>query len=336
MDIGKLPQDMLAQLVSRVKLDPRVVVGPGIGEDAAVIDFGQTLLVAKTDPITFATDRIGAYAVHVNANDIAVMGADPKWFLAAILLPETATPRDASAVFDQVLSACDALGISLVGGHTETALGIDRPIVVGCMLGEVKPESLVTTAGASPGDTIMLAGGIAIEGTALLAREAPDALLSAGLTEELIEVCRNYLVEPGISVVRAAKAATEAARVHSMHDPTEGGLATGLAELAAAAGVGVEVEWDMIPILEGTAYVCRALGLDPLGLIASGSLLLTLDPSDAQAALIALDRAGIAAAAIGRVTCSDAGLKLRRDGKLVDLPRFSRDEIARFFAEWRR
>ena len=98
----------------------------------------------------------------------------------------------------------------------------------------------------------------------------------------------------------------------------------------------MEVEWDMIPILEGTAYVCRALGLDPLGLIASGSLLLTLDPSDAQAALIALDRAGIAAAAIGRVTCSDAGLKLRRDGKLVDLPRFSRDEIARFFAEWRR
>jgi len=310
-----------------------VIVGPRIGEDAAVIDFGATLLVAKTDPITFAIDRIGWYAVNINANDVAVTGADPKWFLASILLPAGSPPSDAASIFDQILRACDALGVSLVGGHTEITLGLDRPIVVGCMLGETRRENLITTAGAQVGDSIVLTGGIAIEGTALLARDAPDALRKAGVTEELIDLSRNYLIEPGISVMRAASIARSAGRIHSMHDPTEGGLATGLAEVAIAAGVGLEVEWEEIPVLDGTEAVCAALGLDPLGLIASGSLLITLDTADVPAVLRALRDSGIRAAVIGRIVSKEEGLKLRRGGKLTDLPRFPRDEIARFFAD---
>src|SRR3989337_4013021 len=131
MDVGKLPNDLLASLLSRVEpRDPRVIIGPGIGWDAAVIDTGgPRLLVAKTDPITFASDLIGWYAVHVNANDVACMGARPAWFLATVLLPEGAPLDLSEAVFGQVLEACDSLGVELVGGHTEFTYRLERPIV---------------------------------------------------------------------------------------------------------------------------------------------------------------------------------------------------------------
>ena len=140
VNVGKLPARTLGDLLSRITLDDRVIVGPNVGVDAAVIDYGDTLLVAKTDPITFATDQIGWYAVNVNANDIAVMGADPKWFLATILLPPGASERVVEGVFEQILEACKTLGVGLVGGHTEITYGLEREIVVGCMLGETTRE----------------------------------------------------------------------------------------------------------------------------------------------------------------------------------------------------
>ena len=108
----------------------------GIGEDAALIDYGDKVLVAKTDPITFATDLIGWYAVQVNANDIACAGATPRWFLASLLLPTSITEDGIAAIFAQLTDACAALDVSLVGGHTEITQGLSQPIVVGCMLGE--------------------------------------------------------------------------------------------------------------------------------------------------------------------------------------------------------
>ncbi|MBI2842012.1 MAG: hydrogenase expression/formation protein [Armatimonadetes bacterium] len=333
MEIGKLPHELLDRLISRAKLDARVIVGPMVGEDAAVIDFGPTLLVAKTDPITFATERIGWYSVNINANDIAVTGADPKWFLATVLLPECAKEEIAVEIMDQILSACDELGMSLVGGHTEITYKLDRPIVVGCALGEVKKGDLITTGGAKIGDAVILTGGIAIEGTALLAREAAEHLLSQGVAEETIEISRNYLTEPGISIVRAAAFARRSGRVNSMHDPTEGGLATGLFEVAVAADVGLEIDFERIPVLPETEEICRALKLDPLGLIASGSLLLTVDPADAGRVAASLTAEGIVASAIGAVVDKENGLKLIIAGKRTDLPKFPRDEVARFFSE---
>ena len=83
MDVGKLPADLLNKLLNATAIsDPRVLLGPRVGADAAVIDMGDTVLVAKSDPVTFAADRIGWYAVQVNANDIVCLGATPKWFLA--------------------------------------------------------------------------------------------------------------------------------------------------------------------------------------------------------------------------------------------------------------
>jgi hydrogenase expression/formation protein HypE len=331
--LGKLPADVLTRLLATLApTDPRVIVGPGVGMDAAVIDMGDRLLVAKTDPITFATDSIGWYAVQVNANDIATTGATPRWFLATALLPEShADAAMAEEIFTQIHSACLAIGVSLVGGHTEITYGLDRPIVVGAMLGEVARDRLVTPSSAQRGDAILLTKGIAIEGTAIIAREKGSALSEFG--DEFLERCRKFLVEPGISVVRDAAIATRCAagRVHAMHDPTEGGLATGLYEMAQAAGIGMMIEAAAVPVYPETLALCRATGLDPWGLIASGGLLLAVQAADAESIIRALEAQGIRAAVIGQATEAAHGVKLHGPEGIRDLPRFGRDEITRLF-----
>lgn len=328
---GKLPQKKLSRLLSRyAQKDRRVVVRPGIGRDATVISFPDRYLVAKTDPVTFATDQIGWYAVHINANDVAAMGGIPRWFLSTLLLPAGQVgANEVEAIFAQISAACDELGAVLCGGHTEMTIGIDRPIVVGQMLGEVAKENLVIPDRVRPGDEIILTKGIAIEGTALIAREMGE--LKKHFGEDWIQKCRNLLRVPGISVVREARIACEVARVHAMHDPTEGGLATGLHELAAAARVGMLVEREKISILPETAMLCRQLQLDPLGLIASGALLIVSAPEDSCKIREALMAEGISAAVIGRIREGKKGVKLLSQGKAMDLPFFSRDEVARLF-----
>jgi hydrogenase maturation factor len=329
--LGKLPAEHLARLLGRyAPSDPRIVLGPGVGRDAAVISFGDRYLVAKTDPITFASDEIGWYAVHVNANDIACTGATVRWFLATLLLPEgQADEALVDTILGQITDACEELGVALTGGHTEITYGIDRPIVIGCMLGEVAPQDLVRPDMARPGDALLVTKGIAVEGTAIIAREKSDEL--ADLDEPLLERCRDFLYDPGISVVQDAAVATAAGEVRAMHDPTEGGLATGLWELAEAAGVGLEIDEDAIPILPETRTLCAPLGLDPLGLIASGTLLMAVAPGDAPAIIAALDGNGIAATEIGRVIERERGIRLQRQAGERALPHFERDEIVRLF-----
>jgi hydrogenase expression/formation protein HypE len=331
--LGKLPSQHLARLLANHTVsDPRVVLGPGIGCDAAVIDFDERLLVAKTDPITFASDEIGWYAVHVNANDVACTGAAPRWFLATILLPEgRTTPSQVDAIFGQIDDACRELGVTLVGGHTEITHGLDRAVVVGSMLGEVTPERLVKPGGARPGDALLLTKGIAVEGTAIIARELACRGKMAGIDTAVIERSQRFLYDPGISVVRDASVATAAGRVHAMHDPTEGGLATGLEELAEAAGVGLEIDEGTLPILPETETLCTPLGLNPLGLIASGALLLAVAQRDGPKVVKALQEAGIPAAEIGRVVPQENGITLRGASSGRPLPHFDRDEIARLF-----
>jgi len=335
VDVGKLPNQLLAQLLACIGPDRsgRVVVGPGVGQDAAVIEMGERLLVAKSDPITFASDLIGWYAVHINANDVACMGARPAWFLATILLPEGAAPSLAEGIFQQVLDACQGMGVELVGGHFEITYGLERPIVVGAMLGEVERERLVRGSGAQPGDCLVLTKGIAIEGTAVLAREAGDSLERLGVPAAVLEEARGYIFRPGLSVVREALLAAESAPVHAMHDPTEGGLATALYELATASSVGLAVREAAIPVLPCTEAVCRAAALEPLGLLASGALLIALPAAHCDALLARLAEADIAAACIGAVTQESAGVIMEGlSGGREPLPQFARDEVARFLA----
>jgi len=318
---------LLADLLGTLPGDPRVVVGPRPGEDAAVIDMGDHYLVAKTDPITFVSDTAGWYAVQVNANDIATTGAVPRWFMASILLPGgKADESMARAIFEQLRDACRALNVTVVGGHTEITYGLDRPIVTGVMLGEVAKDRLVTTGGAQPGDVVLLTKGVPVEGIAILAREQ-RAALAATFDAALLDRCANFLYEPGISVARDAQLATGVGGVTSMHDPTEGGLATALWELCDASGRGIRLN-GTAPILPEAA-LCTALGLDPWGVIASGALLFTARPDQLPAMQTAFDQAGINLFALGQVVESPGVMK--PDG--TALPRPARDEIARLYEQ---
>jgi hydrogenase maturation factor len=321
-------------LLDRYRLeDERVVLGARVGEDAAVLDMGDRYLVAKTDPITFATDQIGWYAVHVNANDIVTTGAVPLWFLATVLLPEKGSDEaSVEEILRQMHAACSELGVSLVGGHTEITYGLDRPMVIGQMLGEVEKEKLVTSGGAREGDAIVLTKGIAIEGTALIAREKEQDLRRRGYTDDFIARAQGYLREPGISVFREARRACLDFDVHAMHDPTEGGLATGLRELALASQVGLVVDEGKIEVLPECRRLCAEFGLDPLGTIASGALLLALSLEDAGELVRVLAAEQIPSAIVGRIVPEAEGIMMETRGGMVHLPLFPRDEITKLFA----
>ncbi len=333
LPLGKLNFDILERLLEKYPgaLDERLIVGPKVGEDAAVIDFPDRYLITKTDPITFAMDEIGWYAVHINANDIAIRGAKPRWFQPAILLPEgRATESLVEEVFGQISRACRDLGVTLVGGHTEISRGLDHPIVVGSMFGEVDKGKLVTTSGARPGDDILLTKGIVIEGTAIIARERQQDLRKRGYEEGFIQRCMDYLYEPGISVVKDALLANQF-EIHSMHDPTEGGLATGLYEMARASRVGMLIYGDKINLLPDSERLCAEYGLDPLGTITSGSLVLATDPKNAQMVLETYLNSGIKASLIGRVEERSFGIKILKDDGMGDLKWSEKDDITRIF-----
>ncbi len=331
---GKLPPELLQRLLaSYTKADPRVIVGAAVGEDAAVIDMGDRYVIAKADPITFATDAIGYYAVVVNANDIATRGGQPKWFLATLLLPEhDCTEALVESIFAQIAQACETLRIALIGGHTEVTYGLDRPILAGHMLGEVAPTALVTTAGAQVGDVLLLTKGICLEGASIIARERESDLRRRGLCEGVIRRAKDFLFDPGISVVRDAQIACGAGRVHAMHDPTEGGLAMAIHEVATAAHVGVVMDRARLPILEEAALLCQAYELDPLGTIASGALLIATPLEDAQIIQDALQAHGVRCGAIGRIVPHAEGVVLKVGQECQPLPRFVRDEITKLFA----
>jgi hydrogenase maturation factor len=331
---GKLDYALLSELIADLPLDERTVVGPRIGEDAAVVDMGDRYLVATTDPITFATDLIGWYAVHVNANDVASMGAKPKWFMAVVLLPEGQTDEAlVRGIFAQMRDACKSLGVAFIGGHSEITPELPRPIVVGTMLGEVGKDKLVTSSGAQVGDAVLVTKGFPIEGTAIIAREKEDELKKRGVPDDIIERAKNFLFDPGISVVRDALIACSVANVHALHDPTEGGLARGLWELAEASQVTIEVDAMALPVVPEGQHLCQIFGLNPLGTISSGTLLICVSEHEADKVMAALRSEGIAVERIGQVIGKGESRVLVRcpDGKLEKLPDFPKDEIVRLF-----
>jgi hydrogenase expression/formation protein HypE len=333
LPVGKLPLEHLRSLLRhQSKHAPRLLIGPQIGEDAAVIDAGDRYLVIATDPVTFATDQIGRYAVHVNANDVAVLGARPLWFFLVMLLPEKrTTPELAETIMADVRSACEELDVAIGGGHTEITQGLDRPILVGQILGEVAPTRLVRKTRITVGDQILLTRGLAIEGVAILAREKSDRLRDR-IDADVLARAARFLIDPGISVVSAALAAANVGEsVHGMHDPTEGGLATGLFELVAPAGLGLQVIRERIPVFAETDVICNALRLDPLKLIASGALLIAVAPDGADPVLTAIRAAGISVAVIGEVRPANEGITIMTTGKVAPLTPSVQDEIARGF-----
>lgn len=314
--------------------DPRVLVGPGVGEDCAVVDMGDRVLIAKSDPITFAADNVGRYVVQVNANDVACTGGIPRWFLPTVLLPASCTTDDLRIIFADISEACRQIGVAIIGGHTEVTEGLPRPIVAGTMLGEIENRSrLVSTGGALDGDSIIVTTGVAIEGAAILAREHADQLRALGIDESALDIAAGYLDDPGISVLPAARALFETGTVHSMHDVTEGGLITALREIATASNLGLVAEAESVPLLPECEAICNVLSIEPLGLLGSGALLATMAASDVPNALRALDRVGVSGWEIGQMMEPADGLWLiDRTGERA-LPELRRDELARYLEE---
>lgn len=333
---GKVSAPLLARLLTSLPTrHPQLVLGPGIGEDAAVIDFSPgKLLVAKSDPITFATDEIGYYAVNVCANDLGVTGATPRFYLPTLLLPElTTTAQTVETIFAQLAAACRKLDIVVAGGHSEITAAVNQPVLAGTMLGEVNRDHVVRSAGCRPGDVVLLAGVCPVEGTSIIAREKRADLLARGWAAERVDAAAHFLYEPGISVLAPALAAADARLVTAMHDPTEGGIATGLLELAIASGNGLEVNLDAIPIPNIAAELCAVYGLDPLGTIASGALLATAPPDHVDSLQSIWHELGVESAAIGRVLPADEGIYALHNGQRIDLPRFDADEIVKLWRE---
>ena len=332
---GKLPPGLLNRLLKKYALPaPGVVVGPGIGLDAAVVDAGipGEYLILKTDPITLVGEDLGFYAVNINANDIACMGGTPRWFTAAVILPEgRADEALVESIFRSLSETCASIGVSLTGGHTEITHGIDRPIIVGNLTGTVPRDGLKTAAGVQPGDSIILTKGIAIEAVSIIAREKRAELLQA-YPREFVERCAGFIHEPGISVVKDARIAIGAGDVHALHDPTEGGLSSGLYEMAEAAGVRLVIDAERIPVLPEAAELLGRYRLDALGTIASGALLIAAPEGEAEKIVQALQAEGIPASRIGSASKGEKGVALLKGGASLDFPKLERDEITKIFS----
>ncbi len=338
LPVGKLKHDFLKQLLPTHDGSTDLVVGPKIGEDAAVIELGDNYLVATSDPITFATEDIGWYVVCVNSNDIAAMGAVPKWLLVTLLLPEDATtPEMVRDIMGQLTQACAEFDIALCGGHTEVTPAVTQPVVIGQMMGVTHKNALFTSADACAGDVLILTKGVGIEATAIIARECEEEVREK-CDAQFLEEAKNYLTDPGITVLKDAQIAIATGGVHAMHDVTEGGISTAVHELATAAELGVVVYSDKLlgsPVLYGdiTRTLCNMFRLNPLGVISSGAMLIAAEPKKGEAICQNLGRSGISAGIIGKFLPSEQGLWLEDTaGTQQPLPIFETDEIAKLFS----
>ncbi|KON27266.1 hypothetical protein AC481_05290 [miscellaneous Crenarchaeota group archaeon SMTZ-80] len=327
LNFGKVPYKELKDTVFKhlgMKND-KVILGPKVGEDGAIINIGSKFLVISTDPITGATKNVGWLSVHINANDIASFGVKPSWYLCSILLPKNSRKKLISEIMSEIDKACKELGIAVIGGHSEVSAGLNRPIVFGTMIGETKKTRYVTSSGTKPGDKIILTKSIGLEGTSILANDFYDVLKNK-IDNQILKRGRDFIQH--ISVVNEALIAMKVGGVSAMHDLTEGGLLNGLWETAEASKTGIKIFEEKISVKEETKKICKALGIDFLGLLSSGALMICCRPDKAFQILSALENSNIYASIIGETTSLEEGRFMIRDnGKRVKINPLAQDEI---------
>ncbi|MFX1465953.1 MAG: AIR synthase family protein [Promethearchaeota archaeon] len=329
---GKIPVDVLRKIVFEHlgTRNPRLLLAPGIGEDAAIIKMNGKVIVVTSDPITGSLESIGWLSVHINANDIATCGAVPLWYLTTILLPEK-TEIDHREILNQITSQIDAaskeLNITVAGGHTEITPGINRPIVIGFMVGETEIDNYVTSNGAKPGDQIIVTKSVGLEGTSILAEEM-ETILKGHLKDSVILQAKEFIKK--ISVVKDSQIAMSVGGVNAMHDPTEGGIFLGLHEIADASHIGLQIEETLIPVAHETEAICEFFEIDPFQLISSGCLIISASPEKTSMIIEQLESEGIAAMVVGEFV-SDPQIRkiLTSKNKYRDLPRPTSDHLWR-------
>ncbi|WP_224335686.1 AIR synthase family protein [Haloprofundus halobius] len=291
------PEDLAAYVFSRTGApNDDLLVGPAFGEDAAAVRVGGETLVVSSDPISLAAERIGTLGVAIVSNDVAACGGVPEWLTCTILLPDD-DPALLDTVTAQLDTEAERLGITIVGGHTESVLALSRPLLSLTCAGTA--DSYVPTGGARPGDRVLLTKAAGVEGTAVLASDFADDLDVADATAFFDE----------LSVIPDAAALAPFAT--AMHDPTEGGVVAGLTEMAVASDAVLSVDPDDIPVRDETRRLCKAVDVDPLRILGSGALAATVTEDVADDALAALDEAGIDATEIGTVERETGATGLR-------------------------
>ena len=326
---GKIPPRVLRQVLDRLGGGAGLDPGPASGEDAAVAAAGsESRIVLAADPITFPSADPGWHAVVVNANDVAATGGEPRWFLSSILVPPGTDAARIVQIADGIRVGCREVGAVPAGGHTEVTSAVRHEVVAGAMVGVARPECVKPSGGAREGDLLVMTKGIAIEATAIIATEFAEDV-SRRFGPEFQTRSARFLRDPGISVVPEARIAAGTPGVHAMHDVTEGGLATAIREMADAAELGAMIEAAKIPRFAESKRLMNRYGLDILGAIGSGALLIACSQAGADGLLRRLKEARIAGCVIGRFVRPAGGIRLFDGTSPRDLPRFEADEITR-------
>ena len=302
--VGKLPPEILERNVLRYRgaHRPEVLVGPGLGEDAALIRWGnEPYLVVASDPVVGASHGAGRLLVHINANDVACKGGEPAWFVTTLLVPVRCGVDYIRRLMEEIHDVCSELGIAVAGGHTEITDRYEHPVLVGTMMGYSRYD--LRTDKIKAGDVLLATKHVGLEGMSIIANDRAD-LLSFLNGEELNEV-RSW--QGDLSVLKEARLLRDL--VSYMHDPTEGGLEGGILEICASCALDVELAGNL-PISPLTARAAEKIGFDPLHLISSGVLVAALPSRNVGAAMDRLDAAGIKAGIIGRFVERGGGNKM--------------------------
>lgn len=334
---GKVPPKIMERIVYRRlgATDQSVLVGPAVGEDAAIIDIGGGLaLIVHNDAISGASKLLGWLAVHIVANDVAVRGAKPRWFLMSLFLPENSTEDLLDNIMAQVDDAAKELEVMVVGGHTEKTSGINRPLVGTTAIGLTEISRIVTSSGARAGDYLLMSKTAALEGTAIICIDFTEALRRRGVSDGVLEEGSRFLTK--VSVVKEALALAEKGLATAMHDPTEGGILGGVAEIAYASRKTIELWVERVPVAKETKVIADVLHIDVLRLISSGALIATIPPNKVDEAIKTLHSLNIEANVIGRVK--------EHTGHLIEVIKNSSvtyvdnvyipDEIFRLWGSW--
>lgn len=299
MKIGKLPESVLKRSIFRQLHTTRaeVLSGAAVGEDCAAVELAEgEVFVLSTDPITGTVTDIGKLSVLVTLNDISSAGAEPVGLLMTMLLPPETEEAEIRAMVRQMEEECARYQVQIMGGHTEVTRAVNQPLISVTGVGKAPKDKLLKSGGAVPGDDVVITKWIALEGTSILAKEKEAELLTR-YPADLINTAKGF--DQYLSVVPEAAIAVKSG-VHAMHDVTEGGIFGALWEVAEASGVGLEIDFKKIPIRQESVEICEFFHINPYELISSGSMLMAAP--DGTGLVRALEKAGIPAAVVGKVT----------------------------------
>ncbi|TDX52345.1 AIR synthase family protein [Orenia marismortui] len=323
IDIGNLKELILDQISTS---NQDVLVRPKIGEDSAVIDFGEFVAVMSTDPITGVKEGMGNLAVNVACNDIAANGAKAIGIQQALLLPPSTSEEEIIAIIKDINQAAQKLDIDILGGHTEVTDIVDKPLVVCTAIGKTTKDKYTTSSGAKVGDDIVVTKWTGLEGTAILANDYYESLLNLGVSEELLQ--SGQALRQELSVMAEGLLSAEFG-VSAMHDVTEGGLYGSVFEMSMAAECGFIIEENLVPLHKATKAIAEKLEINPYHLIGSGMMIITT--ACGQELVKELKLEGIKATIIGKITKGDRIIKRKKQEiKLTSAPQ---DELWRFLAE---